>query len=191
MSTALRAGFQGPLPGFEADQTAFVGNTHEVHGSDEAGAAEIKGVEDACDWVGIEDGAERSARSSQLAALGRPKIPRHIVAIPWHAWQTTLLEWKVDVTTQTKGQAEPELTKLAPTAVELGQAGSLMRVARMALGVDPVETAQVSVAVAAVASSLPFASVSSGAYTSSDRKDKRAGTLDQADDSEAKTRSAD
>jgi hypothetical protein len=174
--------------------------------------ATIKTIGDACDWIGLADDEGRNTRSSLLAALGKPKLLRHIVAIPNDAWLQAVAGW---VVTEEKAEpgaaaavpaaeaaaaggaaaAAPAIVKHTgpPSAVERGQAGSLLRVARLVLGlsaVDPFEAGARGPGAgggAALHSASGSSSASSASASStSERKVKLSGVLDQADDSEAK-----
>ena len=144
--------------------------------------AEMKTLKDITDWVGLEDKTKRKTRTGLWDAIGEPTLVRHLASIPWSAWNLAVAQLQVDVVTGTA--TAPIVTSSPPTAVELGQVGSVRRVARLLMGVDPDETAVASGAAAAA----PGAGATAAAPETgpkawlTERKIKLSVVMDQADD---------
>ena len=93
------------------------------------------------DWVGLVDGPTdetarqgRMARTSFLEQLGSPTIMRHIVAIPYDKYISTMSEWEVPVV-----EGGLDDGKRAPTGVEWGHVGMVRRVGRLLFELPPDE----------------------------------------------------
>ena len=143
----------------------------------------MQGLDDIFAWVGLVDApaaaeVRRLARTSYLAMLGGPTLVRQVVAIPLDTYKAAAT-WRVTVTEAdgTTVAAAP----VAPTAVELGHAGLVRRVARLLLRLPaeegPAGTAGGAAATATVAVQPP---------TPSPRKVVTSKILDQGDDTEVK-----
>ena len=148
---------------------------------------ELRTLQQALDWVGLSDTDTRSTKTSLWNILGNPALVRHLVCIPWASWEKAITEWQVATT-------EGEVRTLgAPTPVELGQAGTLRRVCRLMVGLDPNEGAPMTVPPPAVIApgALVPADVQaqllrSSQSTIAERKVKLSTTMDQGDETEVK-----
>ena len=81
-------------------------------------------------------------KTSLWEALGSPTLVRHMAAIPRDAWCTAVSGLQVQVLSGPEGAIVR--SPAAPTPVELGQIGTLRRVVRLLMGVDPDETVVVA-----------------------------------------------
>ena len=134
-------------------------------------------------WVGLEDSAARETKSSLWAALGGPTLVRHLAAIPFEVWSGAISGW--EVTVLTGGPNALVRTPGTPTPVELGQVGTLRRVARLLMGLDPNETVAAGGGGAAGVGGGAVQQVAVAA-TTVERKIKLSAVLDQGDDTEVK-----
>ena len=75
--------------------------------------------------------------------MGSPTLIRHLAAIPYPVWETAVAAWQVD----TLAQDTPAVLG-PPTPVETGQVGTLRRVTRIVMGLDPNEGAGAGTAAA-------------------------------------------
>ena len=92
----------------------------------------IVSIDTACAWVGIQDGAAGPFKSDFLKHLGGPTLLRQIAAIPADVWKAAVAALKV---------TDGEETTRTLSPVEIGQAGTLRRIARLALGLPGDEAA--------------------------------------------------
>ena len=141
--------------------------------------AQMVSLQAALDWVGLADSATRDTKTSLWAVLGAPQLVRHLAAVPLAAWNAAIAAWQVT------NSADPQNVVVGPPSpVELGQVGTLRRVARLLMGLDPTEggpiVAQQAVAVGAAAA-VPAVGRAGG-----ERKVKLNSVMDQADESEIK-----
>ena len=141
--------------------------------------AQMANLQAALDWVGLADTATRDTKTSLWAVLGAPQLVRHLAALPLAAWNAAIAAWQVT------NSADPQNVVVGPPSpVELGQVGTLRRVARLLMGLDPTEggpiVAQQAVAVGAAAA-VPAVGRAGG-----ERKVKLNSVMDQADESEIK-----
>lgn len=93
---------------------------------------QLTALQQVTDWVGIADSATRNSRSSLMGLLGSPTLIQHVAAIPFGVWNTAVAAWQVDTI-----DADGVHTPGPPTPVESGQVGSLRRVVRLLMGLDP------------------------------------------------------
>lgn len=113
---------------------------------------DIKSIEDACEWVGVEDKAGPPAtnfRTAFLEALGGPTRLRHLVAIPKPTYDATAKGLKITITnpdvkitvTSPGGpeQSQASTEQRALTPMEEGLLATVRRVCRLALGLPAEE----------------------------------------------------
>ena len=156
-------------------------------------------LDHAQDWVGIVDtpvadppARRRMTRSSFLETLGGPTLVRLLVAIPHTVYTETLALWRV-ATLEADDSAG---ASVAPTAVEQGQAGSMRRVCRLLMRLNPDESVgpagHAGAGVAPATQTGAAAGFATQAATPpSARKVITSKVLDQGDDTEVKPMTAD
>ena len=167
--------------------------------------AAIAGVDDACLWVGIEPPLLAAMRE----AIGDFKLLREVVLIPDAAWNDAVAAMRVRLPAAAprlpsgSGGADAEAVAAEAAAggaqspppsralrpLELGQVGSLRRVARLRLGLPATEesggaAALVDAGGAPSASALAATTTLAVRTAPGERKLKMATLFDQADDSE-------
>jgi hypothetical protein len=149
---------------------------------------EMKSLAHVLEWVGLEDDPIRKAKSGLWEAIGSPKMVRHLAAIPWTAWTEAIGNMKVNVHTGTPEL--PVVTAGPPTAVEMGQVGSVRRISRILMGVDPSEAIVATAAASSGPAILPSLENGAAALPSTsglaERRIKISSVMDQGDDSEVR-----
>jgi hypothetical protein len=146
---------------------------------------EMKTLADVLEWVGIADDAKRKTKSGLWEAIGSPKLVRHLASIPWTAWCESIARMKIAI--HSGEETAPVVTQGNPTAVEMGQVGSVRRISRMLMGVDPSEgVAESSGAAAPPEAAAVAAKVIPPNFILTERKIKISVVMDQGDDSEVK-----
>ena len=161
--------------------------------------AEIKTLEDIFAWVGVVDRAgppSTDFRSGLLRALGGPQLVRQLVAIPLQSYTSALRELKVLVITPALDEAPELKVQRQLTPLEEGQVGTVRRVARLVLGLQPDEGAlttngmPVADHLGAASSISHLAALGSswqgGGSSVGVKRIKLASVLDQGDDTEVR-----
>ena len=151
--------------------------------------AAITDLASAVQWIGMRDDTFEAV----CDAMGGLDMLREIVLIPAKAWDEAVLTVRIKV----PGAGDTPPSDRAPRPRELGQIGSLRRIARIRLGLPPDEAGGVGSASGSAGSGggqldvfggtqpLPIASANALAVPQSiGRKVKMATVFDQGDDSE-------
>lgn len=148
--------------------------------------AQMGNLQAVLDWLGLADTATRTPKTSLWQVLGSPTLVRHLAAIPRDVWDTAIAAWQVDTVGQ-DGARVPS----PPTPVEAGQVGTLRRVARLIMGLDPNEVGGIGTFAAvpgpqqAPQAGAPGPAAAT-AIADQERKVKLSLVMDQGDETEVK-----